>query len=156
MNILNDNSLASAVNITMQPVSNAEQTGLRPEKLICIGQGETGTTTKVNKLIYGSNSDEIGTIYGFGSPLHRMAKKLFPKSGNGCNVETYFLQVAAPTSGVAEVKTVTITGEATKTFNAKFKYRDLIFEAAADVAGKVASATNSNPAQDTRKLDLNI
>lgn len=156
MNILNDNSIASAVNINMKHVSNPDAAKLRPEKVICIGQGATGNTAKVNKLVYSSNADDIGTTYGFGSPLHRMAKKLFPKAGNGSNVDTYFLQVEAPTGGNAEIKTATVTGTASKTFNGIIKYRDLVFEAAADVAGKVATSTNNNPAQDTRKMDLNI
>lgn len=156
MNILNDNSIASAVNINLKHVANVDAAALRPEKLICIGQGGDGKTAKVNKLVYSSSADDIGTTYGFGSPLHRMAKKLFPLAGNGSNVDTYFLQVAAPTGAKAEVKTVTATGTATRTFNGKFKYRDMVFEAAADVAGKVATSTNNNPAQDTRKTDLNI
>jgi phage tail sheath gpL-like len=86
-----------------------------------------------------------------------MAIKLFPKAGNGSKVTTYFMPVAAPSSGSPKacIKTLTAAGTVSKTFNGFIKLRDQVFEAAADVAGKVATNANNNPAKAPRGTDLN-
>lgn len=128
------------------------------KKLFASAKKQTSSSATTNELVLGSgNADDIGTIFGFGSPLHRMAKKLFPKAGNGSKVETYFCAVAEPTSAAAEIKNLTITAASgiLKSFSGYFVLNDLIFEAAADVAGKIATSYNNNPAQDVRGIDLN-
>lgn len=149
-------ALASATAVSFKQRKQSNSAVYRPEKLVVIGQVQTGKTPKYNIPALCSNADDAGVLYGYGSPLHRIACKLFPRSGNGCKVDTYFIPVEVPKTGAAEVQTVTITAtNVTKSFNGYIKVQDLPFEAAADVAGKIATRYQMNPAQAPRGLDLN-
>lgn len=153
---LDVSAIASATSVSVKQQNQQNAANLRPEVIVCIGQAQTGIKITPNELILASgNADDIGVIFGFGSPLHRMAIKLFPKAGNGSKVKTYFLPVEAPNTGKAEEKTLTITGNVIKSFNGYIKLRDQVFEAAADVAGKVATNAHNNPAKAPRGTDLN-
>lgn len=155
---LDVNAIASATSVSVKQQNQQNAANLRPEVIVCIGQAQTGKTITPNELVLASgNADDIGVIFGFGSPLHRMAIKLFPKAGNGSKVTTYFLPVEAPKTGKANSKTVTFTAAngVKKSFNGYIKLRDQIFEAAADVAGKVATNAHNNPAKAPRGTDLN-
>lgn len=155
---LDISAIASATSVSVKQQNQQNAANLRPEVIVCIGQAQTGKTITPNELVLASgNADDIGVMFGFGSPLHRMAIKLFPKAGNGSKVTTYFLPVAAPTTGKANIQTVTLTAAngIKKSFNGYIKLRDQIFEAAADVAGKVATNAHNNPAKAPRGIDLN-
>lgn len=155
---LDVSAIASATSVIVKQRNQQNAANLRPELIVCIGQAQTGSRAKTNELVLASgNADDIGTIYGFGSPLHRMAKKLFPKAGNGSKVDTYFIAVEKPNNAVAEVKTLTIEAENNilKSFNGYFVLNDLTFEGAADVVGKIATSFHNNPAKDVRGIDLN-
>ena len=150
-------ALASATAVSFKQKKLNNSAVYRPEKVVVIGQAQTGKTPTMNKPILASgNADDIGELFGYGSPLHRMACKLFPRNGNGCKVDTYFMAVAAPGTSAAEVKNATVTATSvSKSFNGYVKVRDLPFEAAADIAGKIATRYQKNPAQAPRGLDLN-
>lgn len=155
---LDVSAIASATSVSVKQKNQQNAANLRPETIVCIGQAQTGKSVTTNELNLASgNADDIGTIYGFGSPLHRMAKKLFPKAGNGSKVDTYFMAVAAPGTSSAEVKTLTVTATTgiSKSLNGYILINDLIFETAADVAGKVATNAHNNPAKSPRGTDLN-
>lgn len=153
---LDVSAIASATSVSVKQQNQQNAANLRPEVIVCIGQAQTGKVITPNELVLASgNADDIGVIFGFGSPLHRMAIKLFPKAGNGSKVTTYFLPVEAPKTGKANIQTVTVAGTVTKSFNGYIKLRDQIFEAAADVAGKVATNAHNNPAKAPRGTDLN-
>lgn len=155
---LDVSAIASATSVSVKQKNQQIAANLRPEVIVCIGQAQTGKSVTANELNLASgNADDIGTIYGFGSPLHRMAKKLFPKAGNGSKVDTYFMVVAAPGTSAAEVKTLTVTSASgiSKSLNGYIVINDLIFEAAADIAGKVATNAHNNPAKSPRGTDLN-
>ena len=155
---LDVSAIASATSVIVKQRNQQNAANLRPELIVCIGQAQTGSKAKTNELVLASgNADDIGTVYGFGSPLHRMAKKLFPKAGNGSKVDTYFIAVEEPKNAVGEVKTLTINAEnkILKSFNGYFVLNDLTFETAADVVGKIATSFHNNPAQDVRGIDLN-
>lgn len=155
---LDVSAIASATSVSVKQKNQQTAANLRPEVVVCIGQSQTGKTVTKNELVLASgNADDIGTIYGFGSPLHRMAKKLFPKAGNGSKVDTYFMAVEAPEVSTAEVKTLTVTAAngISKSMNGYIVIDDLIFEAAADIAGKVATNAHNNPPKAPRGTDLN-
>lgn len=153
---LDVSAIASATSVTVKQKNQQTAANLRPEILVCFGQAQTGKNVETNKINLASgSSDDIGTIFGYGSPLHRMAIKLFPKSGNGSKVDTYFVAVPAPETADAEEKTLTITGNVSKSLNAYILLNDLVFEAAADLAGKVATNAHNNPAKAPRGTDLN-
>ena len=120
---LDVSAIASATSVIVKQKNQQNAANLRPELIVCLGQAQTGKTTKNGELVLASgNADDIGTIYGFGSPLHRMAKKLFPKAGNGSKVDTYFIAVPEPKTAEAEVKTLKITAanKILKSFNGYF------------------------------------
>lgn len=152
-------AVASATSVSVKQKNQNNAASLRPEKIVVIGQASTGSSIATNELYLASgNPDDAGVLFGYGSPLHRMAKKLFPKAGNGSKVETYYLPVPAPSTGAAEVKTITATvgeNKVTKTFNGYIQLKDMIFEAAADIAGKVATIAHNNPAKSPKGTDLN-
>lgn len=155
---LDVSAIASATSVSVKQKNQQNSANLRPEVIVCIGQAQTGKTVTTNELFLGSgNADDIGTMFGYGSPLHRMARKLYPKAGNGSKVDTYFMAVPAPTTSEAEVKTLTVTAtnKVKKSVNGYIVLDDLIFEAAADVAGKVATIYHNNPAKDPRNVALN-
>ena len=73
---LDVSAIASATSVIVKQKNQQNAANLRPELIVCLGQAQTGKTTKNGELVLASgNADDIGTIYGFGSPLHRMAKK---------------------------------------------------------------------------------
>lgn len=156
---LDVSAIASATSVSVKQQNQQTAANLRPEIIVCIGQAQEGKTVETDKLYLASgNADDAGVIFGFGSPLHRQAIKLFPKAGNGSKVDTYFLPVAAPASAKAAIKTVTPqlgSNGITKTINGYIRLKDQIFEAAADVAGKVATNAHNNPAKAPRGTILN-
>ena len=156
---LDVSAIASATSVSVKQQNQQTAANLRPEVIVCIGQAQEGKTVETDKLYLASgNADDAGVIFGFGSPLHRQAIKLFPKAGNGSKVDTYFLPVAAPTNGKTTIKTVTpqlTTNGITKTINGYLRLKDQVFEAAADVAGKVATNAHNNPAKAPRGTVLN-
>ena len=155
---LEPGAIASATSVSVKQKNEQNTANLRPEIIVAIGQAQTGKTVTENKLFYASgNADDIGVTCGFGSPLHRMAKKLFPKAGNGSKVDTYFIVLEAPSTAKEEIKTLTVKVQESikKSFNGYFILNDLIFEAAADVAAKVATNAHNNPAKAPRGIVLN-
>lgn len=152
-------AVASATSVSIKQKNQNNAASLRPEKIVVIGQPSTDANVKYNELYLASgNSDDAGVIFGFGSPLHRMAKKLFPKAGNGSKVETYYLPVKAPTTGAVEKQKVSVDVDengVSKSFNGYILLKDMIFETAADVAGKVATIYHNNPAKAPRGTNLN-
>lgn len=155
---LDVSAIASATSVSVKQKNQQNSANLRPEMIVCIGQAQTGKTVTTNELFLGSgNADDVGTLFGYGSPLHRMARKLYPRAGNGSKVDTYFMAVPAPTTSSAEVKTLTVaaTNNVKKSVKGYIVLDDLIFEAAADVAGKVATIYHNNPAKDPRNVALN-
>lgn len=152
-------AIASATSVSVRQKNQQTAATLRPEKIVCIGQASSDKTVTTNELVLGTgNADDVGVQFGFGSPLHRMARKLYPKAGNGSKVDTYFMAVPAVGSAAAEVKTITVAlggSGILKSFNGYVLMRDMVFEAAADVAGKVATNAHNNPAKSPRGTDLN-
>lgn len=152
---LDPNAIASATSIAFQ--QKAQNTGAfsRDERILVIGNYTTDKSVVDNQIKQFFNSDDVATYYGFGSPLHRIAMKLFPKDNNGSKVSIYFMGVDG--TGTSQVMTVNIlTGTPTKNFTCYLRFKELVFESPADVVGKIATSYQVNPAKAPRKLDLNI
>lgn len=147
---------ASATGVSFYQRAQQEGAYLRPEKILFIGNYQTGKNIEKNVIYSGSgNSDDVGTMMGFGSPLHRMALKAFPSDGSGANVETYFLPVPEPSSGVKHKVNMSVVGTAALNATLYLRYKEQIFEAAADLASKVATIAHNNPALDPKGTKLN-
>ena len=84
-----------------------------PQAVSVIGQGATASTY-VTTPVQSSSPADIGTTFGFGSPLHLSALKLFPTNGDGIGtIPATFYPQQDHGSGVASVGNITPTGAAT-------------------------------------------
>ena len=152
---ISSDARASATGVAFY--QRAQNTGayLRPEKLLFLGNYQDGKTVEENTIYSGTgNADDVGTMMGFGSPLHRMALKAF--SGNGdTNIETYFLPIPEVKSGTKHKVNISVSGTPKTNATLYLRYKEQIFEAAADIASKVAASAHSNPALDPKGIKLN-
>lgn len=84
---------------------------LLPQRIAVVGQGATASTYPVTKAQYSSAFD-VATAYGFGSPLHLVAKQLFPVNGDGVGTipVTFYPMVNAATGVVATGNIVPVAG----------------------------------------------
>ena len=83
--------------------------------VIVIGQANdaqiSGLATTKQRL---RKAIDVARVYGFGSPLHRMASQLLPPDGSGSGIPIDFLHVPAISGGATRVDSITITGTVTK------------------------------------------
>jgi hypothetical protein len=155
---LNPNSLASATSVTFKQEAQSTGAFARDEKILVIGNYQDGKSVVGNIIKQFTNSNDVGIVYGFGSPLHLMAMKLFPEDNSGSKVETYFIPIDSPTENSTKhtVKVSVIGTIPNKNFNCYLRFKELVLEAPADVVGKIATGYQLNPAKAPRKIDLNI
>ena len=86
-----------------------------PQRIAVIGQGATASTYTTTPVQSSSPAD-IGTTYGFGSPLHLSALKLFPTNGDGVGtIPVTFYPQQDHGSGVVASGDIAPTGAATET-----------------------------------------
>lgn len=88
-----------------------------PQAIAVVGQGTTALNASYTTLpVQSSSPSDIGTTYGFGSPLHLAAKQLFPTNGDGVGtIPVTFYPLKDDGSGVAADGDITPTGAATET-----------------------------------------
>lgn len=60
-----------------------------------------------------TNANQAGLLWGYGSPIHSIARILFPQSGGGVSVPVNVYPQVAAVSSAAKVITITPTGTAT-------------------------------------------
>lgn len=110
-----DNSqVARAVGIkTTYEARRGQNTPFLPQRVAIIGQGADASTYSTTKF-QASNADEVGAAVGYGSPLHLVARTLFPRNGDGLGtIPATFYPLEAAGTGVAAVFDVTPVGTAT-------------------------------------------
>jgi phage tail sheath gpL-like len=84
-----------------------------PQRVAVIGQGSTASTYATTPF-QSSRPAEVGTVCGFGSPLHLAAKKLFPTNGDGIGtIPATFYPLEDNVGGVASAGDITPTGAVT-------------------------------------------
>jgi phage tail sheath gpL-like len=86
-----------------------------PQRVALVGQGNSLTSYATTPLQV-FTAKEVGDTYGYGSPLHLAAMKLFPVAGGGIGavpVTVYPLEDDA--SGVPAAGAIEVTGTATET-----------------------------------------
>ncbi len=84
-----------------------------PQRVAVIGQGATAATYSTLKQQFTRASD-VGSTYGFGSPLHLAAKQLLPTNGDGVGtIPVTFYPLLDDGAGVASASTITPGGAAT-------------------------------------------
>lgn len=86
-----------------------------PQRIAILGEANTAnqsglSTTPVQIL----TAQQAGQLYGYGSPIHSIARILFPVSGDGIGgVPVWVYPQAAAGGAAARVQTITVTGTAT-------------------------------------------
>jgi phage tail sheath gpL-like len=97
------------------------------QRLYTIGQGAT-LISYANEKFVATSSGEVGALVGYGSPLHLMAKKIFPPDGSGAKsgaVEVTFFPLDDPAGGVAAQKSIDAVGLQTEAKTAQLRINDL-------------------------------
>jgi phage tail sheath gpL-like len=84
-----------------------------PQNITILGEAnsanQSGLAANVAQQI--TNAQQAATLYGYGSPIHSMARILFPQSGQGVTVPVTVYPQAE--TGAAKVITITPSGNAT-------------------------------------------
>lgn len=153
---INPAAEASATGISFKQKVQTTAANARPERLLFIGNYQEGKTVDESKIYSSSgNADDVGTVFGFGSPLHRMALKAHPVDGSGCITEAFFMPVPASKDGVKHTLSVKAAGKVTSNATLYLRYKEQIFEAAADLASKISTSYQLNEALDPKGIKLN-
>jgi len=85
-----------------------------PQKVVILAEANTANQgTIVNTPVEITSAAQAGAAYGYGSPMHAIARILFPASGTGIQVPVYAMAQTAAVSSTATVIVITITGTAT-------------------------------------------
>jgi phage tail sheath gpL-like len=85
-----------------------------PQAIAVVGQGTTALNGYSTTAFQSSSPSDIGTTYGFGSPLHLAAKQLFPTNGDGVGtIPVTFYPLEDNASGVASSGDITPSGAVT-------------------------------------------
>lgn len=86
-----------------------------PQLVAVLGEANTANQATLNTDPYEfTTAKEVGELYGFGSPLHQMARILRPNSGNGIGgIPTIIIPQLTDVSATATVNSWTVTGTAT-------------------------------------------
>lgn len=128
-----------------------------PQRIAVVGQGATAATYATTKAQV-TSAFEVGTTYGFGSPLHLAVQQLFPINGDGVGtipVTVYPLDDDG--SGVASAGDITPGGAQTEAASYKIKVNDIDSESFVISAGDtVATIITAMAAAVNAVLDMPV
>lgn len=91
---------------------NSGAAAMLPQRLVVIGVGNTGVTYDATKFEATGTAEEIGERYGYGSPLHLVARQLFPMTGKGATFPVTFIPLAETAGSTAASGEIGCTGTA--------------------------------------------
>lgn len=87
---------------------------LLPQRVALIGQGSTASTYATTKQQV-TSAAQVGTLYGFGSPIHLASRQLLPANGDGIGtIPLTVYPLEDDGSGVAAAGLIDVTGDATE------------------------------------------
>lgn len=126
-------------------------TAILPQRVAVIGQGNSAATYDTTKIQL-TNAFDVGTRFGFGSPLHLAALQLFPSNGDGLgSIPCTFYPLAEEGAAVAATGDVTPAGTATASGDFQLyvsgqavNFSVAVGDTAADVAAKITTAINGS------------
>ncbi len=123
---------------------NTSSLFLLPQRVALIGQGSTTSTYSLDKNQI-TSANEVGTTYGFGSPVHLAALQLFPINGDGVGtIPVTVYPMSDDGSGVASAGDITPSGSATEAASYRVSVNNILSEAfVIDVAATVATVVSS-------------
>lgn len=85
-----------------------------PQSINILAEANTANQSGLNTAAYQiTNARQAAEAYGYGSPMHLIARILFPPAGGGVSIPVYCYAQEEAGSGVAKVITVTPSGTAT-------------------------------------------
>ncbi len=111
-----------------------------PQRIAVVGQGSTASTYATTK-IQATSSFAVGTLVGFGSPLHLASRQLFPDNGDGVGtLPVTFYPLVDDGSGVASAGDTTPTGTVTKAAEWRILINNIRSGAIVGAVGDTATA----------------
>lgn len=101
---------------------------LLPQRLGIVGQGNTAAVYATTKRVV-TSAAEVGSIYGYGSPLHLAARQLLPANGDGIGtIPMTVFPLEDDGSGVASAGDITPSGTATAQASYRVKINNILSE----------------------------
>tara|TARA_R100000808_G_C2155423_1_gene167859 strand:- start:6826 stop:8322 length:1497 start_codon:yes stop_codon:yes gene_type:complete len=143
---------------------------LLPQRIAVVGQGSTSAVFSTNKAQV-TSAKEVGENYGFGSPLHLVAKELFPVNGNGVGTIPVTVYPLEDDGGsVAATGDITPSGAVTKAGSFRVNINEVLSESfavnvgdtVADIVTAMTTAINANldvpvvASDDTTKVGITV
>jgi len=125
---------------------------LLPQRIAVVGQGSTSAVFSTDKAQV-TSAKEVGENYGFGSPLHLVAKELFPVNGNGVGTIPVTVYPLEDDGGsVAATGDITPSGAVTKAGSFRVNINEVLSESfavnvgdtVADIVTAMTTAINAN------------
>lgn len=122
-----------------------------PQRIAILGQGSAGVVYSTDPRTV-TNASEVGSRYGYGSPLHTAALELFPVTGNGVGtIPVTVYPLAENPAGVEATGAITPPAVATLSASYRIKVGKLesaLFvieedDTAADMAATITAAINA-------------
>jgi phage tail sheath gpL-like len=92
---------------------NNGNAAMLPQRLAVFGVGNDGADYGLEKYEGGGSASAVGDRYGYGSPLHLMAKIFFPPAGAAATFPVTFFPLKPPGNATAAEGSITVTGTAT-------------------------------------------
>lgn len=84
-----------------------------PQRMAVFGEANDANQGSLNLTPQTfSNAQSVGQAYGYGSPMHIMARILFPKSGGGSQVPVWFYPQAKASGATSKIYQITASGVA--------------------------------------------
>jgi phage tail sheath gpL-like len=113
-NAISQNAVAALVAFLLKKGYFATSSPNLPQSISIFGQANTANQPGLSTTpVQITSAKQAATLYGYGSPIHSVARILFPQSGANVNIPVYAFPQLAAGGAVAKVLTVTPTGTAT-------------------------------------------
>lgn len=128
-----------------------------PQRIAVVGQGATASTYSTTKAQL-SSAFEVGSTYGFGSPLHLAALQLLPTNGDGVGtIPVTFYPLDDDGSGVAAAGDITPAGAQTVAAAYQVSVNNILSESFVIAAGDtVATIVTAMTAAINAVLEMPI
>lgn len=114
MAAVSSTAVASVTGVELNKAYNNTSSPHLPLPIAILGEANTANQTSLNNNgTQITSAAQAATLYGAGSPIHSMARILFPTSGAAVSVPVYVFAQDEAGSAAAKVMTLTPTGTAT-------------------------------------------
>lgn len=113
-----------------------------PQRIAVFAQGATATTYSTTKKQI-TSSAQAGAVYGFGSPIHLIARELFPDNGDGVGtIPVTVYPLADHASGAVSLGDITPSGNPAVASSYRVRIGGLLGDSFTVPAGNLATAAN--------------